>query len=298
MPKSSSSRPTRPSRLPALRYLGLELAGAKNSKTTLAALEYYPSENKIFLLEIYEEIGGNENQTGDEALLTLFEKLGKNRETTLGINVSMDLPPCIPCTRKSCPLPDRCTVPAVKWMREVSSTKSQKKQKAFTPYTQTPSEIWLRSVVLPRLSPKVSLEIDETLGGTKAPLTARMVFLKRHLAPLRVLCTHPKLSVVLLAEQLKIDPRIVGRYRKLDEGAQIREELLETISKGNGIFIYEKDLKMLSRNLSAFDAFICAYTALLADTGRCDPIAKGFPKDHAWIYYPKISPKPQKTALL
>ena len=47
---------------------------------------------------------------------------------------------------------------------------------------------------------------------------------------------------------------------------------LKNIS-GNSIFIYERDIRKLAHSLASFDAFICAYTALLAD--RVDFTAAG-----------------------
>ena len=63
------------------RFLGLELAGAKNNKTALSILEYYPREQKIFLLDIRDRISGDRGSarehrpgisSGDQALLDLL----------------------------------------------------------------------------------------------------------------------------------------------------------------------------------------------------------------------------------
>src|SRR4051794_5559949 len=113
----------------SIRYLGLELAGAKNPKTAVATLEYYPKEGKVFLLDAYDRIvydRGDESgpRTGDEALLDLLEEL-KPGVPRIGVNVPLDLPPCVTCVRKTCPMPEKCNVPAVKWMREASRKASR-----------------------------------------------------------------------------------------------------------------------------------------------------------------------------
>ena len=278
------------SQLPA-RYIGLELAGAKNQKTALAALEYYPKEKKIFLLDIYDKITPHNGQTGDEALLEVIDEIRPN-VAKMGVNVPLTLPPCLGCSRRACVAPHKCTSPAVTWMRKTalkaSKTQRRSRLREFTPYTQRPVELWVRHHVFPELDDDFHFEIDETLGGNKAPLTARMDFLKRCLKGLPLLEVWPKLTMAVIAKDLGLEKRIITRYRHLEEGVHSRNEVLERLSDKHGIFIYERDLKKLSHSLAAFDAFICAYTALLADLERCAKIPRGFPVSSGWIQYPEL----------
>ncbi|MGK5082735.1 DUF429 domain-containing protein [Bdellovibrionota bacterium FG-1] len=284
-------------------YLGIELAGAKNQKTALAALEYFPKENKVFLLDIYDRLtthGAHQNMitAGDEALVELMNELAGAQEpktVRVGINAPLALPPCISCTRKNCPQPAHCTVPSVKWMRETARKAAKTFRKEgdrvrvleFTPYTQRPVELWIRYHVLPKLPLSHRFEIDETLGGTKAPLTARMHFLRHHLGPFPLYEVWPKLTLALLALELELSRRVIESYRRLEEGSHAREQILETLSKRHDIFIYERDIRKLSQSLPAFDAFLCAYTALLADNHRCAKMPTGFPISTGWVQYPQ-----------
>jgi hypothetical protein len=268
------------------RYLGLELSGAKNQKTALAVLEHFPKEKKTFLLEAYERVVPRTDQTGDEALLELLGDLQPG-VTLMGINVPLTLPPCIHCTKKVCPLPRKCTVPEVKWMRQVNS---RAKGLEFTPYTQRPVELWVRHQVLPHLEETygtVKFEIDETLGGSKAPLTARMQFLSRHLKSFSPIEVWPKLTVAMLAMNAQLPKRVLSQYRHLDTGVQGREQLLTMLVEHMGLFIYERDAKKLTTSLATFDAFICALTALLADQGACAKVPHPFPAHSGWVHYPQ-----------
>ncbi|MCM2276494.1 MAG: DUF429 domain-containing protein [Oligoflexia bacterium] len=272
------------------RYLGLELAGAKNRKTALAVLEYYPKEEKIFLLDIHERIASHEERGGDEVLLELIREQGEIE--ALGVNVPLELPPCITCARKTCSLQGRCSVAAVRWMRQITQKARRSRNKQvrpieFTPYTQRPIELWVRYEVLPQLPDWARFDIDETFGGNKAPLAARMHFLKRHLAGTRLLEAWPKLTIARLALPLELNKRLVTTYRHLEQGSHSREQILETLAERRSIFIYEKDLRKLSHSLPAFDAFICAYTALLAGNGGCVKAPAGFPGSTGWVEYPK-----------
>ena len=286
------------------RYLGIELAGAKNQKTAVAILEYYPKEKKTFLLDIHDRItaipkeddgkpsssasSGVYLQTGDEALLELIAELagGEGGVERTGVNTALDLPPCFGATPQA-------GAAAIQWMREITRKAARAKLKTleFTAYTQRPIELWVRYQVLPKLEPYERFEIDETLGGNRAPLTARMHYLKPLMKSLNLTEVWPKLSVATLAAPLALSRRTVQVYRQLEQGMHAREEILEAMIEREDIFIYERDIRKLSHNLSAFDAFFCAHTALLADVGRTVPRPAGFPQRGGWVHYPAGTPK-------
>ncbi len=275
------------------RYLGLELAGAKNQKTAIAVLEYYPREQKVFLLDVYDRISGHDDQTGDEALLETIREAAaseRGRVTKMGVNVPLDLPPCIPCTKKTCMMVAKCTDPTIKWMREQTRKASENRDldiavKEITPYTQRPFEIWARYQILPKLAEAFRFEVDEALGGNRAPLTARMHFLKHHLTGIPLVEVWPKLMISSIATALGLPKRLILNYRKLEEGYAARVELLETIAMKKGVFIYDRDLKKLGASLTAFDAFICAYSAVLSDRDMTVKPPKGYPKTGGWVEY-------------
>ena len=270
------------------RYLGLELSGAKNQKTTLAVIEAFPTEKKVFLLDLHDGIGSTDGETGDEILLSALKDQAQ-KATLMGVNVPSVAPPCMTCSKKTCPLPARCTVPSVRWMREyLKKTLPPGERPDITPYTQRPVEIWVRHGVLPELDRRLRFDVDETFGGNRAPLTARMLFLLRHLKGISHIEVLPKLTVSALAPSLGLDWRTVGSYRHLEQGTLSREKILNRICERLGIFIYEKDFRNLTRNLASFDAFLCAYTALLSDRGACARPPKGFPVASGWVEYPAL----------
>ena len=195
-------------------------------------------------------------------------------------------------------MPHSCTVPDVKWMRihqaknnvtlkKTVSKRTAKIKDTLTPYTQRPVELWLKHEVLPNLPPKIRFEIDETLGGNKAPLTARMHFLKFHLEKYEIHEVLPKLTIPLLMPVLKLSNRTLAQYRQLEDGVHAREAIIAKMIETLDIFIYDRDLKKITQSLNAFDAFICAYTVLLYDRNECVPPPRGFPAQSGWIRYPK-----------
>ncbi len=295
-------------------FLGLDLAGAKNNKTSVAAIEYYPREKKSFLLEIYEKIDTHRlpespsknariHSSQDAALVALLQSLTQNSplETfTLGANVPLQLPPGLISTlqselsqgQTSSRSPSLLMSSSLRWMEKKTQLWSKKwndpKILEFTPYTQRAVELWIRYEVLPLLPTSHRFEIDEALGGNKAPLTARMAYLIPLLPKIKQIEVWPKLSTAILSQNGKLPRRVIQSYRKLEEGIHSREVILEHLTQTSGLFIYERDIRKLTQHLSSFDAFICAFTALLEDLGETEPRPKGFPTHSNWVGFPRL----------
>ena len=282
------------------RYLGLELSGAKNAKTTLAVLEYYPKEKKVFVLDVHPGISADGTGNSDEVLIdTIREHADEHPELKLGVNVPLTLPPCFTCNRKNCLSAKQCNSPEVKWMNQYSdrnqllgkkppvSKRTARMKSFFTPYTQRPVELWLKHGVLSHFTEKMKFEIDETLGGNKAPLTARMQFLKPYFPEFEMHEVLPKLTVTLLMPHLKLTQRTLRLYRQLEDGVFARQTIIEKMCQHLDIFIYDRDLKKITQNLNAFDAFLCAYTVMLFDRNQCATPPRGFPTASGWVLYPK-----------
>lgn len=272
----------------AKTYLGLELSGAKNQKTTVVSIQYDPKRKIAELQELIEGVEG-----GDFQLLKVLKS--KNSFTKMGVNAALALPPCIACKKKTCPLPSRCNVKSVKWMREtVKKFHPQPRPSEFTPYTQRPVEIWLRYHWIPDMDPRLGFEIDETLGGSRAPLTARMNFLLRHLKKSKIIEVLPKLTVGSLATRYQLDPRYVSTYRHLEKGLLARKYVLDELTQAIqkeffSLQIKNTDLKKFSKSLLSFDALICAITAIFSDLQQVEPPPKKWPKESGWIHYPRLN---------
>lgn len=272
------------------RYLGLELSGAKNNKTALSILEYYPKEQKIFLLDIRDRIAGVRSpepsqshglSSGDQALIEALQD-SDEEFTRMAVNVPLTLPPSF--------LSHKAETTAVEWASRFSRKLSKEHRGLgieFTPYTQRPVELWIRHHVLGTVPKTFQFEVDEAFGGNRAPLTARMHFLQRMLDRKRLIEALPKLTALRLCFQLGLDRRFLSRYRKLEEGAHARLLFLEQLVSHRGIFIYDRDLRKLSTSLTAFDSFLCAYTALLSHLGKCEKPPRGFPLASGWVHYPR-----------
>lgn len=285
----------------SLRFLGLELSGAKSHKTALAVIDYFAKEKKIFVTHIYDRLphkSGRMSATSrglssDQHLISTLRGLA-SEETTLATHVPLQLPPCIECKIKNCPMPANCKVSSVRWMRKLSGKHARRRNpaikiKEITPYTQRPVELWMKFQIQPELPPNFRFEIDDALGGNKAPLTARIWFLKRHLKFLRLIEAWPKLTLAKIVQKFHLEVSLLSQYRDLETGAVAREHLLDAMVNYYNIFIYDRDIDKLAQSLQAFDAFICSFTALLYELGQCAAIPEGFPKQAGWIQFPADS---------
>jgi hypothetical protein len=271
------------------RYLGLVISGAKNDRSALSVLEYFPSEKKLFLLDVFDRVTAREHQTSDEALLELLHESMRG-ETVMGVHVPLSMPPCLGCSESAC-VSKGCISKEAHWMRlfsqEFESTKKSR-TKQPTAYTQRAVELWIRHQIIPELSEAARFEVDEALGGTQAPLTARMHYIKQRLhSDWTLFETWPKLSIACLTQELQLSRRTLASYRQLDDGVHARTEILERLIEKAGIFVYDRDLRKLGQSLSAFDSFICAFTALQSQLGHCHTRPQGFPKTAAWVQFPK-----------
>lgn len=258
------------------RVIGISLGGAKNQKTVCAVIESYPREGKTFLLDVHDEL-----EPGDESLSEWLTEHHANTAVTIGTTAALELPCCAgDCT---CKPSKPCA--NLRWGRKF--LKQVGAHVDFTCYTQRPVELWVRWKILSELPESQRFDIDETLGGTRAPISVRMNYVSRLYPKARWLEVWPKLSIVQLSKLLHLPRREIVSYRKLEEGVASRAQILTALCEHEGIFVYDRDFKKLTLSLAAFDAFFAAYTALLFNQDRCEPRPRGLPASANWIAVPK-----------
>src|ERR1700734_2404035 len=88
------------------RFIGVDLSGGKNDRTSLAVLDYYPGQQKLFLTHIYEHIQQEDGVSADQALFEIILEHSQNLEY-LCIDAPLKFPKCIRC-KLACPGYERC----------------------------------------------------------------------------------------------------------------------------------------------------------------------------------------------
>ena len=148
---------------PFVRFAGISLGGGKGRKTSLALIDYFPGENKLFLSELFHGLEETPKKSADT---TLIEKLESHKENlkVVALDAPLKLPKCLRC-RLTCPGHEKCSEPEIKWMwqRHKKRDKSKRPNKIFTPYTERCIEQHILSEV------HGDLATDHAFGANRAP---------------------------------------------------------------------------------------------------------------------------------
>lgn len=268
-------------KLPKLhRFIGISLGGGKTDKTALAVLEYYPEQNKIFLSRLFDKIATEGEVSGDLQIHRMISQCPAPLET-VAFDVPLQLPKCVTCVKR-CPGYEACQEPEILWMWK--QFRAQKKTKSparlFTPYTERCVEQYLQTEL------EEPFHLQHALGSNLAPLTARAQYLLRRIKT-PTIEVFPKLSLWRIGNALLMPKSQLRFHRHWDAGQTARQGVLNKVMDRNVAFIYDQDVKILVESPQAFDAFICALTALLEFRGLCEPRPKGFPRKESWLAIPK-----------
>ena len=112
---------------------------------------------------------------------------------------------------------------------------------------------------------------EEAFGSGRAPLTARMSYLRKHLHCRNLLEVSPRFALAGIAEWYGVSTRELRRCRDMEHGAENRFNILNKIAEKNTvpelphIFLYMTDVVALAKDLSAFDALLCALMAVCSE---------------------------------
>ena len=263
-----------------IQFAGLCLGGGKGTKTSLCFLDYYVKENKIFLKTLHDSISEKDKISSDTLIVKSLERY-KNLKL-LAVNAPLKMPKCISC-RLTCPGHEKCNEPEIKWMWKWHKKrgKSKRPNKIFTPYTERSVEQFISTEIPAPIIP------DHAFGSNRAPLMARVHYLKRRLKKTKFIEVLPKLTVWLTGLKMGFRKSKLPHYKDSLRGADIRESFLDQWSDQGLGFIYHRDFKLMVRDVYAFESFICAYTAYLEHTGQCQKPPRDFPKSSAWLSFPK-----------
>ena len=260
-------------------FAGLALGGGKTDKTCLAVIEYYPQYHKIFLSQLFPRIKTEGELSADQIVCQLLEGLGK--VDVIGFDTPLKLPKCMRC-RLKCPGYEDCGEPEINWMWKHYRQRNKKKKpkKLFTPYTERCAELYISSQLEEPFHP------PHAMGANIAPLTARALFLQKRIkAP--AIEVYPKLSLWRIGRALGIAKSHLRFHKHSVGGDESREAILERLIQKDIAFLYHQDARTMIEFAPAFEAFVCAITAVLKHTGQTEARPKGFPRSESWIEFPR-----------
>lgn len=261
------------------RFLGLSLSGGKADKSSLAVLEYFPEQKRLFLARLFDKIKTEETISADQKIIEHIEQLAESA-VSVGIDSPLSLPKCLRCKLK-CPGYEHCQESEIKWMRNFEANRPARRPfRMMTPYTQRPVDLCLSAIE------EENLEIQHALGANLAPLTARAHFLARRI-PFEIFEVSTKVAVWRIGLELKVSKAQMRSYRNSAGGEEARRVILEAFMNRLGLFVYHQDLRTLCENPHAFDSLIVAFVGFLKSEHLLEPRPEGFPRKEAWVCLPR-----------
>lgn len=262
------------------RFIGVSLSGGKADKACVAVVEYFPKFKKIFLSNMFERIKSEDVISADLKIHEIIESYKGKIES-----VAWDVPWVRPfCNRCDLPCPgyENCQIEHIQWMRKHNQDEQKKKKpkKLFTPYTERPIEMYLKTQI------EEPMNIGPALGANLAPLLARAAFIERRLS-VPSIEVYPKLSIWRMGRALNIGKTHLRYHRHSTSGNESRRIIIQQLSLNKLAFLYEQDQRLMIENNHAFEAFICALTGYLKASGQTEPRPADFPSNETWIEFPK-----------
>lgn len=241
------------------RFLGIELGGSR--RTAAVSLDLFAGDKKIFLREIESPVESLGDETPDESLIRLVKAM---EPLSVGVDAPLTLPPLLWDDREA-------AAEAMEWMKAEAKRQRWGRGKQPCSYSLRPVDMllrgpWQEDVIVP-------FPVDDSFGASRAPLAARMQYLRRELPGVRFLEAIPRFALGGVARWYGLSAREVRRARDVEEGVEQRMGILDSMSqqprspKLPQIFLYKADIASLAQDLSAFDAFLCAYMAALEESG-------------------------------
>ena len=284
------------------KFLGIHLSGGKSERTWTAEISFFPeptlhkdknpsnerslvgsSAGKLFLTDVSGDWVAEEFISGDLKLTQwLTQKRSEAPQVFLALDSPTSLPKCMRCVLE-CPGYETCQEPEIQWMRSHydQSKRSKKRPRKFiTPYSQRAVESYW-SERLPQL------EFGHAMGSNHSAKTARAHFLLRRWKEKSTPEVWPHLSVWILGQAWKINKTHLKVFRNSIGGEEARSQFLKVMIQKTKVFIYQSDLKTMIKNLSAFEAFITAYTNYLFQMKKCQDRPAHFPASEVWIAAPE-----------
>lgn len=237
-------------------------------------------------MDLESHISGVEGTSSDEILLNLIDRFSTEAKIFNGMCVQAPLswPPFFRLLNSTGKISKtRLENDAeVKWMN-AAWERLKPRPRPFEPYLQRAAEIQLK------FFSQEKFQIPDAFGSNLAPLAARMSFLRSQLkAHFQLTESYPRGIVARLTSQLAFPKSWIKTYSDLEKGFDTRSQFLELLlKKVPQIFIYEKDLEVMTQHLSAFHSFLLALNQHLSAQNCVEKAPKSFPRNATWIELPK-----------
>ena len=264
-----------------IKVAGIHLAGPNSTKTTLVIMTGHLGEGNLKIAGIYDRMGTTNKLFSDDRL---YEVLRSEAPDRVMIDSPLTVPPCVACTRASCPGVNACDDIAVAYMQKLVETQSgKKKKKPMNPQTQ---RIW---DVKEWYEWHPSLQ-EPTYSANKAPLVVRSITLQRRLRsldePIQLFETSIPHALSSFVEQLELPPELGYQYRAFGIGREQRQKLVRGLMKAGVVDGHM--MGEVTASVETFSAFIAAIMAGLELKDKVSRPENAFFTDQGWVFLPEL----------
>jgi hypothetical protein len=266
--------------------IGLHLAGPNSERTCIVAIEKN-SYNQHVILELYEKIGSFGSLFSDERVIELVKHI-KPAESIF-TDAPLSSPPCVSCVREVCPGVVSCEDLSVAYMLHLTKTlRDKKKPRKRKPLNPQAHRVWDAVNMIEDLS----VRLEPTYSSNRAPLVVRAKTLQQRFNPLDskyvLMETSVAKSLINILETLELDGELLFSYKSFETGSEVRRSILEEINERNIIILSELQIARISKSLQLFNAFICAYIAILFQNKKTTEPPTDFITGESWVYTPFV----------
>lgn len=257
----------------------------------MVVLEGCSFETPLVIRQVYEKIGSFGSLFSDERLLEALIHTGPFAQVFT--DCPLTVPPCVACTRPTCPGAIKCDDVAVAVMLSVSNRMRSKGSKRARPVNPQSQRLW--DVM------RLELESDRaepSYSANLAPLVTRARALQRRLNSVspEIILKETSVGNALetLRAALKLKPNIKILYRNFERGREFREKILDALERNRWIAFEDSEhsIQMEESILSGvecFEAFICALVGALHTAGLTKNQPVGFVESEGWVFLPEMS---------
>lgn len=262
----------------------MELGGSR--RTSIVCLDYHPKDRRIDHFERRAHLHGTREETADEILIRSVNELAPD---VICVDAPLTFPPCLACD-PGCEGVATCEKPAVAWMREESERRRWSKSKFPAPYTHRPVDLLMRGRW--QDDSPMPIPAEEAFGSGRAPIAARMSFLRPRLACRNLVEVSPRFALAGFADWYGVSTRELRRSRDVEHGAENRFTILNKVAERSRfpelpqIHLFMTDVVALAKDLDAFDALLCALTGVFGEVGLLEPLEDIDPS-WGWVARPR-----------
>lgn len=271
-----------------LSFAGIHLSGPSAHRTAVAVLAGDPLLEPLRIVRVYEKIGGFGSLFSDDRLVDILTVTPLTGEVF--VDCPLSLPPCVSCSRPTCPGVVKCDELSVAYMLALSGRIKSKRAQKLRPLNPQNQRLWDAYTT----SRRGAQRSEPTFSPNLAPLVTRARVLQRRLnflpKPITLLETSIPLVLGRIAHLIGADPRLAQDYRSFELGLATRMRVFEEMVD-RGWFVPDEEAvreDSVIYSVEGFQALIAAWVAALHHRGLADRCPGDYVASEGWVHRPEL----------